>query len=62
MSLYRYVVSVGWDKHISIFTDSSDDSLHHIQRPHPRWADDEVTTGIADPCSVYSKLGGRGQL
>lgn len=43
--IYRYVVSVGWDKHINIFLDSPDGTsggIHHVQHPQPKWPDDLV--------------------
>ena len=38
----RYVVSVGWDKRVNIYVDSTDD-LHQIQHPLPNWSDDVVS-------------------
>lgn len=39
----RYILSVGWDKQINIYNDSTDNSLHNaVQHPHPRWDDDVV--------------------
>ncbi|XP_069747677.1 cilia- and flagella-associated protein 337 [Narcine bancroftii] len=35
----NYVLAVGWDRRINIYSDSSDD-LHHVQPPQPRWQDD----------------------
>ncbi|XP_070553109.1 cilia- and flagella-associated protein 337-like isoform X2 [Ptychodera flava] len=39
MNRNRYIISVGWDRRINIFTDSSDD-FHHVQKPLPKWQDD----------------------
>ena len=44
--LCRYVVSVGWDKHINIYPDDADGSIHHIQHPLPKWPDDEMVSII----------------
>lgn len=39
----RYVVSVGWDKRINIYSDSvTDVNIHHVQNPNPNWSDDLV--------------------
>uniref|UniRef100_A0A8C5QCJ1 EF-hand domain-containing protein n=1 Tax=Leptobrachium leishanense TaxID=445787 RepID=A0A8C5QCJ1_9ANUR len=35
----KYVVAVGWDRRINMFTDSEED-LRHIQEPQPCWQDD----------------------
>ncbi|KAK6297094.1 hypothetical protein J4Q44_G00332360 [Coregonus suidteri] len=34
-----YVMSVGWDRRIDIYSDSPDEP-HHIQKPQPSWQDD----------------------
>nr|XP_014351744.1 PREDICTED: WD repeat-containing protein on Y chromosome-like isoform X5 [Latimeria chalumnae] len=35
----KYIMAVGWDRKINIFSDLVDD-LHHIQKPLPYWQDD----------------------
>ncbi|XP_053176161.1 WD repeat-containing protein on Y chromosome [Scomber japonicus] len=35
-----YVMSVGWDRKIDIYSDIPEDP-HHIQRPQPSWQDDQ---------------------
>ncbi|XP_011445499.1 cilia- and flagella-associated protein 337 isoform X2 [Magallana gigas] len=41
MNRNRYVVSVGWDKRINIYSDSvTDVNIHHVQHPNPNWSDD----------------------
>ena len=37
----RYVVAVGWDKHINVYIDSVDDH-RQVQEPQPHWPDDIV--------------------
>ncbi|PIK33316.1 putative WD repeat-containing protein on Y chromosome [Apostichopus japonicus] len=39
MNKNRYIISVGWDRHINIFSDSGE-NIHHVQHPMPRWPDD----------------------
>ncbi|KAM4627617.1 cilia- and flagella-associated protein 337 [Polymixia lowei] len=34
-----YVMSVGWDRKIDIYSDTPEDP-HHVQRPQPSWQDD----------------------
>ncbi|CDQ97542.1 unnamed protein product, partial [Oncorhynchus mykiss] len=34
-----YVMSVGWDRRINVYSDSPDEP-HHIQKPQPSWQDD----------------------
>ncbi|XP_071379688.1 cilia- and flagella-associated protein 337 [Centroberyx affinis] len=34
-----YVMSVGWDRKIGIYSDAPEDP-HHVQRPQPSWQDD----------------------
>ena len=41
-NIFRYVVAVGWDKRVNIYSDSTDSSIHHIQHPAPNWHDDVV--------------------
>nr|XP_054754584.1 LOW QUALITY PROTEIN: uncharacterized WD repeat-containing protein alr3466-like [Lytechinus pictus] len=51
MNKNRYVISVGWDRSINVYTDSSED-FRHIQRPMPRWTDDEKNGHQEDILSV----------
>ncbi|XP_072171177.1 cilia- and flagella-associated protein 337-like [Diadema setosum] len=51
MNKNRYVISVGWDRCINVYTDSSED-FRHIQRPMPRWPDDEKNGHKEDILSV----------
>ncbi|KAK3718085.1 hypothetical protein QZH41_005720 [Actinostola sp. cb2023] len=37
----RYIISVGWDRRINVFSDDIDD-IHHIQRPYIDWSDDLI--------------------
>ncbi|XP_043929175.1 WD repeat-containing protein 49-like [Protopterus annectens] len=39
MNKNRYIMSVGWDRRINIYSDSVND-LYHIQGPQPYWQDD----------------------
>ncbi|CAH1777712.1 unnamed protein product [Owenia fusiformis] len=41
MNKNRYIVSVGWDRSINIYSDGDEGSIHHVQNPLPRWSDDE---------------------
>ena len=44
MNRNRYIVAVGWDRRINIYTDDmSDSSIHHIQHPIDKWQDDLVS-------------------
>ena len=44
MNRNRYIVAVGWDRRINIYTDDmSDSNIHHIQHPIDKWADDVVS-------------------
>jgi len=36
----RYIVSVGWDRRISVFSDDQTD-IHHVQRPYVTWINDQ---------------------
>ena len=39
----RYVVGVGWDRCINIYTDEPNDTgLHQLVDPQDRWEDDKV--------------------
>ena len=39
----KYIVAVGWDRRINIYTDDmSDSNIHHIQHPIDKWTDDLV--------------------
>ncbi|XP_076070807.1 cilia- and flagella-associated protein 337-like isoform X4 [Mytilus galloprovincialis] len=41
MNKNRYIISVGWDKRINIYSDSQTDSnIHQVQHPNIVWADD----------------------
>ncbi|XP_038817832.1 WD repeat-containing protein 49 [Salvelinus namaycush] len=42
-----YVMSVGWDRRIDIYSDSPDEP-HHIQKPQPSWQDDLKRGHIED--------------
>ncbi len=42
MNKNRYVISVGWDKNVNIYSDAPDGGVHHIQHPLPKWPDDVV--------------------
>ena len=42
MNKNRYVIAVGWDKAINIYSDANDGGVHHMQKPLPRWPDDRV--------------------
>uniref|UniRef100_H2Z5G4 Uncharacterized protein n=1 Tax=Ciona savignyi TaxID=51511 RepID=H2Z5G4_CIOSA len=35
----RFIIAVGWDQRINIFSDDTDD-FHLVQHPHPHWPDD----------------------
>ena len=44
MNKNRYIISVGWDKRINIYSDSQTESnIHHVQHPNIVWADDLVS-------------------
>jgi len=40
----RYIVSVGWDRRINLYSDDQD-SLHHIKTPFVKWPDDRPDNG-----------------
>ncbi|KAK3594288.1 hypothetical protein CHS0354_017011 [Potamilus streckersoni] len=41
MNKNRYVVAVGWDRRINIYSDSlTDSNIHHVRHPLPKWKDD----------------------
>ncbi|KAL5253479.1 hypothetical protein ACHWQZ_G013315 [Mnemiopsis leidyi] len=40
VSKNKYIVCVGWDRRINVFTDTTD-SIHHEQHALPHWVDDE---------------------
>lgn len=41
MNKNRYIISVGWDKRINIYSDSqTDTNIHHVQHPNIIWTDD----------------------
>ncbi|KAJ8297801.1 hypothetical protein KUTeg_024332 [Tegillarca granosa] len=41
MNRNRYIVAVGWDRRIHIYSDSvSDSNIHLVQHPNPKWSDD----------------------
>ncbi|CAC5376425.1 unnamed protein product [Mytilus coruscus] len=41
MNKNRYIISVGWDKRINIYSDSQTDSnIHQVQNPNIVWTDD----------------------
>ncbi|XP_060601618.1 WD repeat-containing protein on Y chromosome-like isoform X3 [Ruditapes philippinarum] len=41
MNRNRYIVGVGWDRRINIYSDDlADSNIHHIQHPLPNWQDD----------------------
>jgi len=45
MNRNKYIVGVGWDRRINIYSDDTADSnIHHIQHPLPNWQDDLVNT------------------
>ncbi len=57
MNKNRYVIAVGWDKRINIYSDSPDENIHHVQYPLPKWPDDEVITQqqmATSGCSAHS--------
>ncbi|XP_022086406.1 WD repeat-containing protein on Y chromosome-like isoform X1 [Acanthaster planci] len=39
MNKNRFIISVGWDRHINMYTDNSED-FRHVQHPLPKWTDD----------------------
>ncbi len=43
MNKNRYVIAVGWDKTINIYSDSSEEGVRQVQHPQPRWPDDRVS-------------------
>nr|XP_006820824.1 PREDICTED: WD repeat-containing protein on Y chromosome-like [Saccoglossus kowalevskii] len=53
MNRNRYIVSVGWDRRINIFTDTSED-FHHVQKPLAKWTDDLQNGHKEDILSVAS--------
>ncbi|KAL4229841.1 hypothetical protein ACF0H5_010233 [Mactra antiquata] len=41
MNRNKYIVGVGWDRRINIYSDDlSDSNIHHVQSPLPNWHDD----------------------
>ncbi|WAQ98681.1 WDR49-like protein [Mya arenaria] len=41
MNRNKYIVGVGWDRRINIYSDDVNDSnIHHVQHPLPNWHDD----------------------
>ena len=43
MNRNRYIVGVGWDRRINIYSDDlADSNIHHIQHPLQNWQDDIV--------------------
>ncbi|XP_032235242.2 WD repeat-containing protein on Y chromosome isoform X2 [Nematostella vectensis] len=47
----RYIISVGWDRRINVFSDDTDD-FHHVQRPYIDWSDDLLNGHKEDILSV----------
>lgn len=49
MNRNRYVIAVGWDKHINIFSDSNDDAkVRLVQHQQPHWKDDLVSSFLVN--------------
>ena len=47
MNRNKYIVGVGWDRRINIYSDDmSDSNIHHIQHPLPKWHDDVVRINV----------------
>ncbi len=63
MNKNRYVLAVGWDRGINIYSDVQDEAVHHTQHPQPRWPDDKVRAqGEALPVPVQrARAAGRGE-
>ncbi|XP_074650451.1 cilia- and flagella-associated protein 337-like [Tubulanus polymorphus] len=51
MNRNRYVIAVGWDRRINMYTDNSE-GVHHISHPLPNWADDIANGHKEDILSV----------
>lgn len=47
----RYIISVGWDRRINLFSDDNED-YHHIQYPYAYWKDDLVNGHKEDILSI----------
>ena len=57
MNRNRYIVAVGWDRRINIYTDDmSDSSIHHIQHPIYKWQDDLVSKQILYQVVAYAHV------
>lgn len=41
MNKNRYIISVGWDRHVNVYTDTAE-NIRQIQHPQPKWPDDMV--------------------
>lgn len=41
----RYVVGVGWDKHVNVYADSVED-VRQVQEPQQHWPDDIVIIAL----------------
>jgi len=49
----RYVVGVGWDRCINIYTDEPNDTgLHQLVDPQERWEDDKVSILFSFMCII----------
>ncbi|XP_071951711.1 cilia- and flagella-associated protein 337-like [Antedon mediterranea] len=51
MNKNRFVLSVGWDRRINMYSDSMDD-FRHVQNPLPKWTDDVKNGHREDILSV----------
>ncbi|XP_033119020.1 WD repeat-containing protein 49-like, partial [Anneissia japonica] len=51
MNKNRFVLSVGWDRRINMYSDSMDD-FRHVQNPLPKWRDDLKSGHKEDILSV----------
>lgn len=47
----RYIISVGWDRRINLFSDDNED-FHHVQHPYAYWKDDLVNGHKEDILSI----------
>lgn len=47
----RYIISVGWDRRVNLFSDDNED-FHHVQHPYAYWKDDLVNGHKEDILSI----------
>ncbi|KAH3841539.1 hypothetical protein DPMN_115005 [Dreissena polymorpha] len=53
MNRNKYIVGVGWDRRINIYSDDiTDNTIHHVQHPLPKWHDDLIRGHTEDILSV----------